>query len=295
VTAPATLPPAVEVDGPGVYDLPNAVYHADPVPGGSLSSTGARKLLPPEGCPAKFKHWRDAGPERKPEFDFGHGAHRELLGDGEELVIVDAASWRTKAAAEAKEAAYAAGKTPLLRSDHNTILEMVPAFRADPVAGGLFQPGTGRPEQTLIWRDERTGVMCRALLDWLPFPVADRRFILRDYKTGRTAAPDKLGRVIGDYGYHVQLAFYLMGAQALGLAGEDAKALLAVQEKTAPYLVTVVEPDPAAMRMGAIRCRQALEVYAECAASGRWPGYSDDVVLAELPPWETRELNGVAW
>lgn len=35
---------------PGVYDLPAEVYHADPVEGGSLSSTGARKLLPPS-CP----------------------------------------------------------------------------------------------------------------------------------------------------------------------------------------------------------------------------------------------------
>jgi hypothetical protein len=294
MTGQQTLPPATEVNGPGVYNLPNAAYHADPVPGGSLSSTGARKLLPPKGCPARFKHWRDGGPEHKPEFDFGHGAHRELLGDGEELVIVDAASWRTKAAEEAKAAAYAAGATPLLRKEHDTILEMVPAFRADPVAGRLFEPGTGRPEQTLIWRDERTGVMCRALLDWLPYATGSR-FILRDYKTGRSAAPDKLGRAIADYGYHTQLAFHLMGAQALGLADEDAQALLAVQEKTPPYLVTVVQLDPTAMRMGAIRCRQALDLYAECVAADRWPGYSDEVVWAELPPWETRELKGEVW
>jgi hypothetical protein len=294
VTEQLTLPPAVEVTGPGVWPITAAQYHADPVPGGSLSSTGARKLLPPEGCPAKFKHWRDGGPEHKPEFDFGHGAHRELLGDGAELVIVDQSSWQTKAAKEAKEAAYAAGLTPLLRRDHDTILAMVPAFRADPVAGRLFEPGTGLPEQTLVWRDERTGVMCRALLDWLPNPTGSR-FVLRDYKTARTAAPDKLGRVIADYGYHVQLSFHLMGARALGLAGDDAQAVLAVQEKTPPYLVTVVQPDRDAMKMGEIRVRQALELYAECTKSGRWPGYSDEVVLAELPRWETRELDGVVW
>ena len=39
----------------------------------------------------------------------------------------------------------------------------------------------------------------------------------------------------------------------------------------------------------------ALDIYAECTASGRWPGYADDVVLAELPPWETRELKGEVW
>ncbi|MGW9447058.1 hypothetical protein, partial [Bacillus mobilis] len=41
---------------PGVYDgIPEAVYHRDPVPGGSLSSSGARKLLAPS-CPALFKY-----------------------------------------------------------------------------------------------------------------------------------------------------------------------------------------------------------------------------------------------
>ena len=31
----------------GVYDIPEDLYHRDPVPGGSLSCSGAKKLLPP--------------------------------------------------------------------------------------------------------------------------------------------------------------------------------------------------------------------------------------------------------
>jgi hypothetical protein len=138
-------------------------------------------------------------------------------------------------------------------------------------------------------------VGCRALIDWLRHSIPGQRFLLVDYKSGQSAAPDKLGRMIADFGYHVQLGFYLAGCRALGLAGDDAEALLVVQETRAPYLVTVAQPDPTAMRMGAIRCRQALDLYAECTASGRWPGYADDVVLAELPPWETKELNGEIW
>jgi len=39
----------VLITEPGVYALPADVYHADPVAGGSLSSSGAKKLL---ACPA---------------------------------------------------------------------------------------------------------------------------------------------------------------------------------------------------------------------------------------------------
>jgi len=39
--------------GPGIYSgVPAEVYHRAPVPGGSLSSTGARQLLPPTPSPA---------------------------------------------------------------------------------------------------------------------------------------------------------------------------------------------------------------------------------------------------
>ena len=39
---------------PGVYEMPAEEYHADPVEGGSLSSTGARRLL--EMAPARWRY-----------------------------------------------------------------------------------------------------------------------------------------------------------------------------------------------------------------------------------------------
>ena len=35
------------IDKPGIYDLGEAAYHADPVEHGSLSASGAKYLLPP--------------------------------------------------------------------------------------------------------------------------------------------------------------------------------------------------------------------------------------------------------
>lgn len=304
MTDQATLPPPVQVTGPGIYDLPAEVYHADPVPGGSLTSTGARKLLPPS-CPRLFKHWLDEEGETKPAWEKGKAAHKVVLGSGPGLVAVtdewgkDPNAWRTDKVKARLAEIRDRGDVPLKPADYDDVHAMADAIREHPVAVALLDPTQGRAEQTLVWRDERTGVMCRALVDFLRYPVAGRRFLLPDYKhTGAEygASPDKLGRTIADFGYHVQLAWYLMGCVALGLCTEEqAAALLIVQEGRKPYLVTVSQPDPAAMRMGAIRCRQALDLYAECKASGRWPGYSDEVVLTELPSWETKELNGVTW
>lgn len=294
-----TLPPATVVDGPGVYDLPADEYHARP----ELSSTRVRKLLPPS-CPAHFKHWLDSEGETKPAWEKGKAAHKLVLGAGPKVIAVkdewgqDPNAWRTDKVKARLAEIRDRGDVAVKQDVYDDVHAMADAIRKHPVAAALLDPSAGRAEQALIWRDERTGVMCRALVDFLRHPVAGRRFILPDYKhTGAEygASPEKVGRTMGDLGYHVQLAWYLMGVRALGLAGDDAEALLIVQEGRKPYLVTVAQPDPTAMRMGAIRCRQALDLYAECVAADRWPGYSDDVVLAELPPWETRELKGEIW
>lgn len=288
-----------ELLSPGVHQLTAEEYHVRP----ELSSTGAKKLLPPS-CPALFKHWLDEGGETKPAWEKGKAAHKLVLGSGPKIIAVtdewgqDPNAWRTDKVKARLAEIRDRGDIPLKQDVYDDVHAMADAIRAHPVAAALLDPAAGAPEQTLIWRDERTGVMCRALVDFLRHPASGRRFLLPDYKhTGAEygASPDKIGRTMGDLGYHVQLAWYLMGVRALGLAGDEAEALLIVQEGRKPYLVTVAQPDPTAMRMGAIRCRQALDLYAECVAAGRWPGYSDDVVLAELPPWETRELNGEIW
>lgn len=307
-----TLPAPTTVTGPGVYSLTSAEYHADPVPGGSLSSTGARNLLPPS-CPAHFKHWRDNGEDPKKAWDIGHAAHKLVLGSGPELVLVDRPRWDTNEVKAQLAEIRDRGDVPLKGGDFGLVHAMADALRAHPWASGLFDPAAGAAEQAIVWQERGSWmeevadgefvprsatVTCRAQVDFLRRPVQGQRFLLPDYKsTGAKygASPAKLGRTISDYGYYIQLGFYLRGVRALGLAGDDAVGLLVVQETAAPYLVTVAEPDRDAMRLAEIRITEAINTYAQCTTTGRWPGYSDDVVRVELPAWETRELDGVVW
>lgn len=274
------------ITGPGVYDIPEDVYHADPIPGGSLSSSGARRLLPPS-CPALFRYEQLNPPGPKKTFDIGTAAHKLVLGSGPELVRIDADEWRTNAIKDEVAAVRARGAVPLKPAEYQMVHEMADAIRRHPVASALFDPGAGRAEQTLIWQDGQTGVWCRARLDWLPNP--DRaRLIIPDYKTCRSAAPAAIARSVAEHGYHQQDDWYRTGARTLGLADDDAAFVFVFQAKEPPYLVTVVEVDADSRAVAAERNRNALQLYADCVEADYWPGYSDEITLITLPAWAAR-------
>lgn len=277
----------VVVTAPGVYDMPDEIYHGDPVPGGSLSASGAKLLL---DCPAKFQYDRTHPRAEKRTFDIGKAAHKVVLGSGPDLVVVDAPDWRTKAAQEAKRAAYAEGAVPLLPHEHDEITAMAVALAQHPVASALFRPGTGRAEQSLFWRDPVTGVMRRARLDWLPDNLSSAgRLVIPDYKTCDRADLDSIQRAIHKYRYYVQAATYIDGAEQL--VAEYAAFVFVFQEKTAPYLVTVVQLDELALRLGRDLNRQALDTYARCVRTGEWPGYASDIETVRLPAWLERQVD----
>lgn len=262
---------------PGIYaDVDEAVYHADKA---SLSVSGAKKLLPPS-CPAIFKHHLDHGQPPRREFDFGHAAHAKVLGVGAPVEVIDAVDWRTKAAKEAADLARAGGKVPLLRHEAAQVDGMAAALLEHPIASALLAADGGVAEQSLYWRDEQHGVLRRARLDWL----AGR--VIADYKTCQSAEPAAVSKAMASYGYHQQADWYREGVTQLGLA-EDPLFVLIFQEKTAPYVVTVVEPDAEALRIGRARNERALRIYAECVATDTWPGYAGDIELISLPKWAT--------
>ncbi|MDI9901334.1 PD-(D/E)XK nuclease-like domain-containing protein [Rhodococcus sp. IEGM 1409] len=262
---------------PGLYDgIPDHVYHGDR---NSLSSSGARKLLPPS-TPALFKYEQDH-PVFKNTFDFGHAAHAEVLGTGMDIVEVIADDWRTKAAKETKAAIHAEGKTPLLTKDLAKVHEMADALRSHETAATLLS--NGKAEQSLYWRDQATGIMRRARPDWLP-NVTGSRMVVVDYKSAVSADETDFAKAAGDYGYHCQAPWYLDGIIDLGIH-PDPEFVFVVQEKEPPYLVNVVQLAPDALELGRQLNRIAIETYVTCRQTGIWPGYGEDIKLVDLPPW----------
>lgn len=271
------------IDKPGVYEISADDYHRDPVIGGSLSSTGARRLLAPS-CPALFKHQLGHPPTPTDEMTFGSAVHKLVLGRGAEIDEVEADSWRTNVAKEAKRASLAAGRIPLLTKELAAAKKVAAAMLGNPVVRALLDPERGKTEQTIVWQAAETGVWCRAMLDYLPHAVSGRRLIAADVKTCPSAAPEKISRAVWDLGYFIQDAWYLEGLRVLGVGEQPAMAFI-FAEKSAPYLTNVVQLNHLALEAGAHYARQARLIYAECVANDSWPGYSSEIELIELPPW----------
>ena len=277
---------AEKITKPGIYPgVPDEVYHADPVEGGSLSSTGARAV---QDCPAKFHYERSHPRPPKREFDLGHAAHHLVLGVGPRLEVIDAMDFKTKAAREERDAAYAAGAVPLLPHEYDQVEEMAAVLRAHRTAAALLG-GAMQFELTLVWQDVQTGVMCRARIDCLT-RAANGRILIVDYKTARSSRPDDIRKAVHERGYHQQTDWYSDGVMELGIA-QNPLPLLIFQEKTPPYVVTVAQIPQSAMDIAAVKNRAALELYAECTRTGHWPGYAEDVVMAPLPPYAERQFQ----
>lgn len=277
----ATLEPTVtEAIEPGVYDMPEALYRRDPIPGGSLSASGAKLMLE---SPAKYHYRQTAGEEHKDHFDFGKAAHSLVLGAGEQVLVIDAKDKRAKAWSEGRDEAYELGVVPILLKDWAVIEQMAARIREHPIASALLNPERGKPEQTLIWHDL---IWRRSRLDWLP-EAGKGRLIVPDYKTAADASTAGFTRSSASYGYFMQCAWYLDGVRAL-LGADDAAFVFVVQEKEPPYLVNVVEMTDSYRRIGEYRNEVAVRLWQQCMETGVWPDWptgANEVQRISAPRW----------
>lgn len=270
---------------PGIYDdISHEDYHSDPVPGGSLSSTGL-KLLTPPSCPAKYRWQTDHPAQREvtEALEIGQAYHTLALGEGPTIIEVKADSWRGRDAQEARDYARQTGRTPILTGKLAAVREMVKVLRADPIAASALR--SGKAEQSFFWQDFHE-IWGRGRVDWLPTRAKGNRLIVPDLKSAASANPEDFGREPArKYGYAQSADWYLRGLRALGYADRRSVMIFLVQEKDPPYLVQPIQLDSESMRVGELLNDRALETYDRCLQSGTWPGYHEGVALASLPGW----------
>ncbi|MCY0928362.1 PD-(D/E)XK nuclease-like domain-containing protein [Streptomyces sp. H27-H1] len=265
---------------PGLYDIPADLYHSDPVPGGSLSSSGAKLLA---DCPARYKWQLDNPQPHRPAFEFGTAAHTVVLGDGPELVVVDADLWNTNEIKAKVAAIREGGGIPLKQGDYQRICDMAEALAANAEAAEILAPDSGAAEQSIFWPDGQ--VWWRSRFDWL------RPDLIADYKTTQSVRPDKLERTVYEYGYHIQEHIYRRGAYELGLLPDGAAFKFIFQEKQPPYLVQVAELDPVARYAGQRDTHRAVGHYLHGRETGQWPAYSEHSTVVSLPPYIERQYS----
>lgn len=276
---------------PGLYTrLSHEQYHADPIPGGSLSSTGARKLTPPDGSPARFKY--DQGhPEHKRAFDLGQLAHNQLTDTGPEIVVLDEDNFRKQKTRDDRDDAYAAGQVPVLPQDMDTVYDMMKALERHPWAAALFERGSGQPEPSMFWQDE--GIWRRSRPDMISHRTHPKthQLMVAEYKTAPSAEKHNFTKHSYNLGYHQQAAWICDAVRGVGILppDEDPMFLFVVQEKKQPYIVNVIEAPSDALMWGRLLNAEAISIYKQCRRLNRWPGYSEDIErMAETPVYLTK-------
>jgi hypothetical protein len=272
-------------------DIPEDEYHADPVQGGSLSSTGAKTIYPPGG-PAKFDYQRRHGGKKSKAMDLGTVVHGIALGTGQPVRVLDFPNWTTNKAREAKQQAIADGCVPMLTDDYTEAQAITQAILDHEVTGGLFAPGGFDAEVSMFWRDEEFGIWCRGRLDAMA--NIDSRVVIGDLKTAADASAEGFAKAVERYSYYMQEVHYRTGlAILLGCDPDDIDFLFAVVETEPPYWIAVYDTEPW-RELGTECCRIAYEKYAGCSESGIWPGYDPCIHTLEVPrPARYRIESGI--
>jgi hypothetical protein len=283
------------VDAPGVYDLDEESYHADPCPEPALSSSLGKLLARKSprhaytASPRLNPHYED---KNSGNFDKGKTFHKLILGEGATLETFAADNWTKagNAGRDFKAECRKRGSIPLLEKDLAKAEEMVRAVRAQmPIWEELaYSMSGGLPERTLVWVEETPfgPIWCRARLDWLPA----HGDLFPDWKWTTTGAgPDEWGaKTLWNLDADFQAAFYRRGIQAC--LGQDAHLFFAVAEESEPFALATHRLTPEAEALAARDVQRAINVWGLCLSKNRWPGYRAQMSWQDPPVWKERVL-----
>ncbi len=284
------------IDKPGLYDdVPDDIYHRDPVATPSLSSSVCKKVVGKSPRHAWYSHPRlnvallDELEKPSAAMDAGTAAHKVILGKGREIKEIVADNYKTKAAQEARDNARRDGMVPVL--SHNMVgvrLQREAFF--DQIQGtevaDLFNAGAG--EVTGVWQDMEDA-WCRMRIDWLPNAAREGGHItLVDVKTtGGSAAPEDWQRNAFDMSYDIQDAFYQRGARELIAGVRSVTMYFVVLEQDAPNGLSIHRFGGQAYAEAEALVDLGVSLWAECLELDKWPGYAAQTTHIDPPKWRS--------
>jgi len=291
---------------PGFYDMPEYIYHSDPCFVPSLSSSGAKALVP-GFADSPYHYWHkvvhpEAYQPKSKAMNFGTAAHMLLLEperfDDEIHVLPDGFSphhhkkWSDDL--PDYEAAVDDGKVIIKQQERDALDMMAEALRVHETTLSRFIAAP--KEQSAFWHDPKANIICRGRFDFLP----KSGNIVADYKTTGTGLTDAaIERSIDNAGWHVQAAHYMDCLVQLGRAS-DPGFIFIVQETTAPFCVRIVQLDDETLDIGRRKLAKARDVFRTCLMSGDWPQPSstevgDDgverITSLGLPGWARNRFD----
>lgn len=273
--------------GAGFHRIPILDYIADPAPDPSMSASVVHRMLSRSAKHVKQEHPRlnpNYVPENNSVMDAGSVAHHVLLkGDTRDIVVCQFDDWKKDAAKKMRDEAWAHGGIPILAHKLEAVNQMVVAaheYIAESDIAGIFAPGAGEAELTMIWQE--TGGWMRSRPDWI---TTDKHRML-DYKsTKANAEPFNFIKQILTMGYDIQAEIALRGLKKLAPEVRNTEFLFLVQENEPPFACSLIGMPPTMLELAKGKVDFALALWQGCMQSDRWRGYSGRIAWPEPPAW----------
>lgn len=221
---------------------------------------------------------------------FGRAYHKYMLEMDdffEEFAIAPACDRRTKdgKAQWDQFCKENADKDIITQADFEVIKEMREALMSTPYVKLLIK---GEHEKSFFWTDEKTGIPCKCRPD--SFGQIKDQYIAVDLKTTTCAETDSFMRQANKLGYDIQAVHYRQGLETH--YGKPFKFVFIAQEKTAPYLVNVLEADEYFMQGGEELRDMLLGQYKKALETGEYPGYmTDGINTLSAPNWLKKAME----
>jgi hypothetical protein len=264
-----------------IEGMPPEVYHGDKA---RMSSSGVRKVLQ---SPRHFlTMWCNEVEEDKDHFRIGRAAHLLLLEPEKfrELYLVQPdfgamQSSKNRAARDEWRSQQHPQAVIVTEKELNNLVGMAEAVLEHPIASALLK--NGKPETTLHWTDEDTGVYCKARPDYISVdPTGDVHLI--DFKTTR----DIRSGIFADDAYRMrygtQLAFYHDGlVRAMGR--QPTTVTLIAVEKEPPFEAAVYCLTDDWIERGQEEYQHALRIYRRCRDTGKFPAHQSNASILNMP------------
>jgi hypothetical protein len=265
---------------PGLYaGVPMAEYHTWP----GFSQSRAKVLR--DRSPLHLRWELDHPSQPTPAQRLGAAVHTAVLQPElfpSHYCQEPDGSRRTNAYRDEKAALEENGFTVLTADEWQTCHSMRKAIAEHRIASRLLE---GDPERSAVWDDPDAGVRCKGRFDL----ISSRTPSIVDFKTARDASPAEFARAAFNFGYYMQAAHYLQGAQECGLDAQH--FVFVVIEKEPPFAVAVYDAEPTLLTAGAEELRPLMLLWKKCEDRQEWPGYAERAVPLLLEPWQYRKID----
>ena len=249
-------------------DLSNDDYHADK---NSVSSSLVKKMAQSY---SHAKYAKDNPSVSTASMELGTVFHNLVLepDDIQFLIMPEDINLRTKDGKAQKAEMELTGKLIIKQEVYDAAKLMTKSALSHPVASKLLTDGIA--EQSIFWTENGLQRRCR------PDYYKDNNII--DLKSAIDASPSGFAKAIANFGYDIQQAFYEDGVNT---QMDVQEFYFVVTENKPPYLTGVYQIKYEHIARARLKYQDLLAGWQSCLEFDYYPGYSNEIVMLDLPKW----------